>query len=115
MPTGCAAAALMLALCAICVEMIQPARANAASATPCVDVQIGQTFAYGCINKELRQIVDGTHAMIAVPDVRADSPPVASGLFNRAAVRERLGNAFGHSVVPQRPGLPGPAFESLVR
>ena len=35
------------------------------------------------------------------------------GLYNRAALEHRMGNAFGKSVTPQRPPAPAPASPLL--
>jgi hypothetical protein len=77
-----------------------------AAGQSCVDVQIGGVQSYGCINQEMRHIAETAPRMTIVPDVQASSPAPATGTFNRAATQERLGNAFGHSVVPQRPAPP---------
>ena len=37
----------------------------------------------------------------------------ALGLYNRAALEHRMGNAFGKSVTPQRPPAPAPASPLL--
>jgi hypothetical protein len=76
----------------------EPARGES-----CVDVQIGAAQSYGCINQQLRHIAEDAPRLNPVPDVGASSPAPATGTFNRAATQERLGNAFGHSIVAQRP------------
>jgi precorrin-4 methylase len=84
-------------------------RANAQDAgQSCVDVQIGGVQSYGCINQEMRQIAQTAPKVTIMPDVQASSPAPATGTFNRAATQERLGDAFGHSIVPQRPAAPPP-------
>jgi hypothetical protein len=85
------------------IAIAQFAHADETQSKSCVDVQIGEARSYSCINAELRRIATGVHAPPALPDVRADSPAPATGTFSQAATRERLGNAFGNSLVPQRP------------
>jgi hypothetical protein len=74
----------------------------------CVDVKIGSAQSYGCINQELRHIVESAPRLVAVPDLHAGSSASAIGTFDRTATQERLGDAFGHSLVPQRPASPPP-------
>jgi hypothetical protein len=78
--------------------------ANATRA--CVDVQIGNDrSAYlNCLNDGLQRQVEherSTPQIIAPIDTHSSSSQV--GTFNDAAARERMGNAFGVSPVPQRP------------
>jgi len=79
-----------------------------AAGNTCVDVHIGADQSYGCLNQELRHTAESASRAMIAPDVRAGSPAPATGTFNRTATQERLGNAFGHSVVPQRPAPPPP-------
>src|SRR5262245_3291005 len=90
--------------------------ADAAPSPPgrnCVDVQIGddRTPYLNCLNDEMKKSVErerGT-ARPAAP-LSATSPSNQIGTFNEAAARQRMGNAFGVSPVPQRP--PKPVFVS---
>ena len=92
----------------------------AASAAPgtaptstCVDVQIGddRTPYLNCLNEELQKSVKrerGTPQPAAPLSATSSSNQI--GTFNEAAARQRMGNAFGVSPIPQRP--PKPVFVS---
>ncbi|HEY2346398.1 MAG TPA: hypothetical protein VGH80_11005 [Xanthomonadaceae bacterium] len=80
----------------------QPSR-SAASA-PCVQVRIGRDSAgrLDCLNQTLRAEVDQARPLAI--DVATDAQsPSRLGLPTPAEVKQRLGNAYGHSLVPQRP------------
>jgi hypothetical protein len=87
--------------------------ASAAPASTCVDVQIGddRTPYLNCLNEELQKSVQRERG---VPQPAAPLSATSSGnqigTFNEAAARQRMGNAFGISPVPQRP--PKPVFVS---
>src|SRR5262245_2673896 len=75
----------------------------------CVDVQIGddRTPYLNCLNGELQKSVQrerGTPQPAA--PLSATSPSNQIGTFNEAAARQRMGNAFGVSPIPQRPAKP---------
>lgn len=84
----------------------------------CVDVRVGteSTGYLDCLNAELRGVVEQQKGRQMVQDLAVQQSlsgtPNQVGLFNEAAVSERLGNSFGHSVIPQRP--PPPAYPPLV-
>ncbi len=73
--------------------------------TSCADVTAGTDHGYACLNQWLAR-----QAKPRIPPgadtLGVTSPANAVGTFDQAATKERLGNAFGHSVVPQRPPLP---------
>jgi hypothetical protein len=75
----------------------------------CVDVHIqGDNTRYlDCLNSELnREVAKQADREALLQTVVANSQahsPTQMGLFNQTATHERLGNAFGHSVIPQRP------------
>jgi hypothetical protein len=81
-------------------------RATASSPPTCVDVQIGNDrSAYlNCLNDAMTRSVEHEHGT-PQPTVPVDvhSPSNQVGTFNEAAARQRMGNAFGVSPVPQRP------------
>jgi hypothetical protein len=77
-------------------------------AQTCVDVQVGSDRSYSCLNRQLERLVPGKRPSSQDAPYSASSPAPQVGTFNQAATRERMGNAFGHSVVPQRP--PPPVF-----
>jgi len=81
------------------------ARGDAASAAPCVEVQIGQDIAshINCVNEALRRTVEHEHdAPIPEAPITAQSSSNKVGTFNDAAARQMMGNAFGVSSQPQR-------------
>jgi hypothetical protein len=71
---------------------------------PCVEVRIGQDSAgrLDCLNRALRAEVDEV-APMSVGDVTFGKSQGQLGLVTPAAAKERLGDAYGHSSVPQRP------------
>ena len=82
-------------------------------AQPCVDVQIGndRTAYLNCLNDAMQRRVEherGAPQVTAPIDARSSSNQV--GTFNDAAAREKMGNAYGVSPVPQRltPSTPVP-------
>jgi hypothetical protein len=76
----------------------------------CVDVKIGMEQYYSCLNRQLQSGIGQHRFTSRDAPYSAASPDPEVGSFNEAATRERLGNAFGHSVIPQRP--PPPNFSS---
>jgi len=81
-----------------------------ASETTCVDVKIGDENYYNCLNERLRRLTLQPRFSSSDTAINAFSPAPQVGTFNQAATSERLGSAFGHSVIPQRP--PPPVFSS---
>ena len=75
----------------------------------CIDVQVGQAraLAYDCLTRQL-QNTDGQRAAQANRKaMQMDVSKRASnqlGLFNQSATGQRMGNTFGVSAQPQRPG-----------
>ena len=71
---------------------------------PCVEVRIGQDSAgrLDCLNRELRAEVDKTAPTVA-GDPASGEPPSRLGQPTPAELKQRLGSAYGHSLVPQRP------------
>jgi hypothetical protein len=71
---------------------------------PCVEVRIGQDSAgrLDCLNRALRATVGQASPMTAGVDA-SSMPPTRLGQPTPAALKQRLGNAYGHSLVPQRP------------
>ena len=68
----------------------------------CVDVRIGDVRYLDCLNEMFRAAVQpaGTAGPASNP---AAIPAPAAGTYNQAALREMLGQSFGHSVFPARP------------
>jgi hypothetical protein len=82
--------------------------ARAAWGQTCVQAQIGTEQAYSCLNDAFARLAGGAHTAPANGVLSAGSPAPAVGTFDQAATAERMGNAFGHSVIAQRP--PPPVF-----
>ncbi len=80
--------------------------ARAQSVERCVEARVGGDVAYSCLNDSFARLVDRAHTPEAMNTLTARSPAPAIGSFNRSATAERMGSAFGHSVVSQRPGPP---------
>ncbi len=72
----------------------------------CVDVQIGNDGAFGCLNQKFRREVDKVNPSINLPPLDARSSDVRVGNVNEAAVRQQYGSNYGRSVVPYRPPIP---------
>lgn len=72
----------------------------------CVDVQIGNDGAFGCLNQKLRREVDKINPSINLPPIDARSPDVRVGNVNEAAVRQQYGPNYGRSAFPYRPSVP---------
>ena len=73
----------------------------------CVDVKIDQVAYLNCLN-EMFSAASRPGQVDAVSN-RAAIPAPAAGTYNQAAIREMLGQSFGHSIVPQRPAQTAPA------
>ena len=94
-----------------------PAHAQPAPDTSCVDVQVGSSRSYDCINRALRNRVQQVRPPADDSTVTATSPSNRTGTFNQSATREYLGSSFGHSAIPQ-PHVhtqPPPALGALPR
>jgi len=72
----------------------------------CVDVQIGNEGAFGCLNQRLRREVDKINPSLNLPPIDARSPDVRVGNVNEAAVRQQYGPNYGRSAIPYRPPAP---------
>jgi hypothetical protein len=79
-----------------------------AYAQTCVQAQVGGEQAYSCLNDSFAHLAQGAKASAGLGVLSAGSPAPAVGTFDHTATAERMGNAFGRSVVPQRP--PAPSF-----
>ncbi|WP_085586899.1 MULTISPECIES: hypothetical protein [unclassified Pseudomonas] len=89
--------------------LIACAMAHAEQPTGCIDVTVGGYKApnYDCLSQQMGNNPEGAkaaqknrEAMNVPVDKR---PPNQVGLATPAATATRMGNAFGHSVKPQRP------------
>jgi hypothetical protein len=72
----------------------------------CVDVKIDRTAYLDCLNEMFRAAAAPVRPEPAPNPAAAPAPAV--GTFNQSALRETLGQAFGHSVVPARPAQASP-------
>lgn len=88
-------------------EINVPAQTSHVAATErCVDIQIGGSRAYDCINLKLRQQVDRINPSMNIPPIDARSSDIRVGVVNMPAVQQQYGRNFGTSVIPYRPALP---------
>ena len=76
----------------------------APESAPCVDVRIGTDSSgrMDCLNRALRDEV-GRVAPTNTGDAASGMAASALGQPTPAALKQRYGNAYGHSLVPQRP------------
>jgi len=72
----------------------------------CVEVQIGNDGAFGCLNQKLRREVDRINPSVNLPPLDARSADVRVGNVNEAAVRQQYGSSYGRSAIPYRPAVP---------
>lgn len=72
----------------------------------CVDVQIGGSRSYKCLNEKLQRQVDRVNPRMNVPPADARSSDIKIGVVNTSAVRQQYGSNYGVSVRPYRPPLP---------
>lgn len=72
----------------------------------CVEVEIGGSKAFNCLNEKLKQQVDRVNPSLNTPPIDARSPDIRVGVVNIPAVQQQYGKNFGVSVVPFRPAPP---------
>jgi hypothetical protein len=72
----------------------------------CVEVEIGNDSAFGCLNQKLKREVDRVNPSLNLPPLDARSPDVRIGNVNEAAVRQQYGSNYGRSAIPFRPPTP---------
>ena len=122
--TGTAMARLFLTVLLACAAL--PAQADehtvvvkaAAPQKGCVEVEANGQRApsISCLNEKL---LPSSNTMSRPPpalsgaEATMQRPSNQLGLYNRAALEHRMGNAFGKSVTPQRPPAPAPASPLL--
>jgi len=83
----------------------------------CVDVQVegAHSLSFECLNQSLKdaaQQQSDTAPAVSAKDVTGSGAPTTVGTFSYTATSIRMGNAFGHSAIPQRP--PAPSFTSAL-
>ncbi len=77
----------------------------------CVDVQVegARSISYDCLNKALKDSATGADAgphPFDAKDAVGNGAPNQVGTFSYTGTSIRMGNAFGHSAIPQRPAPP---------
>ncbi len=117
-------ARLFLPLLLTCATL--PAQANehtvvvkaAAPQKGCVEVEVNGKRApsMSCLSEKLlpnSNTVNRPPPALSGAEATVQRPSNQLGLYNRAALEHRMGNAFGKSVTPQRPPAPAPASPLL--
>ncbi|KHA79498.1 hypothetical protein NC77_07285 [Janthinobacterium lividum] len=84
----------------------------------CVDVEVNGQRApsMSCLNEKLlpnSNEIKRQPPALSGAEAAVQRPSNQLGLYNRAALEHRMGNAFGKSVTPQRPPAPAPASPLL--
>lgn len=69
----------------------------------CVEVEIGSSRAFECLNQKLKKQVDRVAPTLNLPPIDARSPDTKTGVVNIPGVQQQYGRNFGTSVVPHRP------------
>ena len=72
----------------------------------CVEVQIGQSRGFDCLNAKLRQDLEKVAPQPNAPPIDARSPDIKTGVINIPGVQQQYGRNFGVSAVPYRPPAP---------
>ena len=114
-----------LSVFAVLTAMFAGARAQTVTLPPvhveanpsCVDVQVegARSLSFDCLNQELKDAAQDhadTAPAVSAKDVTGTGAPTTVGTFSYTATSIRMGNAFGHSAIPQRP--PAPSFTSAL-
>src|SRR5262249_19507383 len=100
---------------AVKVQEQAPAKIGGKPSDPCVSVDIAgrRAGAADCAARKLQDAAKAAQEKAQgqkTPDIpTATSPDTKIGVANDAATRQRLGDSFGKSVVPQRPTRVAPA------
>ena len=83
----------------------------------CVEVEVNGQRApsMSCLSEKLLPNSNAVNRPPTLSGAEAvmQRPSNQLGLYNRAALEHRMGNAFGKSVTPQRPPAPAPASPLL--
>lgn len=69
----------------------------------CVDVEIGGTRSFKCLNDRLKRRADDVNPALPGPPLDATSPDTKIGVMNAPAVKEQYGSNYGKSIYPYRP------------
>ncbi len=83
----------------------------------CVDVQVegARSLSFDCLNQQLKADADDkpdAPPTVTARDVIGTGAPTTVGTCSYTGTSIRMGNAFGHSAIPQRP--PAPSFTSAL-
>ena len=109
----CACAALP-ALADEHVVIVTPEKTD--SGCTAVDSAGRRVQSMSCLNEKLLPAGDAASRpppSLSAAETNLQRPSNQLGLYNRAALEHRMGNAFGKSVTPQRPPAPAPASPLL--
>ena len=84
----------------------------------CVEVEVNgqRAQSMSCLNEKLlpnSNVMNRQPPALSGAEAVMQRPSNQLGLYNRAALEHRMGNAFGKSVTPQRPPAPAPASPLL--
>jgi len=79
----------------------------------CVEVQIGQSKGFDCLNAKLRRDVEQVSPQLNLPQIDARSSDIKTGVINIPGVQQQYGRNFGVSAVPYR--LPAPIYSGPLR
>lgn len=72
----------------------------------CVDVEVGNTKTYDCLNGNLERQAKGVVPLFNMPPIDSRASDIHLGIANVPAVRQQYGKNFGNSVIPYRPPTP---------
>jgi len=108
---ACVALALGLLAAAAAPAQRRILPASKPAPPPCVQVRIGSDEAgrWDCVNDAIKSEVDKVAPVNAADPPGERLAPIGQGLAVPAATRQRLGNQYGKSIVPQRPERSFPA------
>jgi hypothetical protein len=81
-------------------------QASSSGANRCVDVEIGTSHAFDCLNRKLQEQVNRVNPSLPAAPLDASSQDLKVGIVNIPAVQQQYGKNFGVSVVPYRPTPP---------
>ncbi|SDA78795.1 MULTISPECIES: hypothetical protein [unclassified Janthinobacterium] len=99
------------------VVIVTPAKTEGAQGgCTAVDSAGQRVQSMSCLNEKLLPAGDLARRpppALSTAETNLQRPSNQLGLYNRAALEHRMGNAFGKSVTPQRPPPPTPASPLL--
>ena len=112
---------LLLLACAALAAQADEHTVVVTAAAPekgCVEVEVNgkRAQSMSCLSEKLlpnSNTVNRPPPTLSGAEATVQRPSNQLGLYNRAALEHRMGNAFGKSVTPQRPPAPAPASPLL--